>query len=58
MQKFINILEEWDDVVSESREIAENQNLDPIGIISNLDTSLNEIKNIIYKSLETINGKL
>ena len=47
MQKYINILEEWDDIVSENWEIADNDNLDPETIMENYDQSIAKIKEVI-----------
>ena len=58
MEKYVNILEEWDDVVSDSRQIAESDNLDPISIVKNFETSLSKLKDIVTDSLEKINKQI
>lgn len=58
MQKYIDILEEWDDIVSDNWEIAENDNLDPEIIIENYDSYLTQLKDIISSSQQKINLKI
>ena len=58
MEKYINILEEWDDVVSESRSIAEEEKLDPITIVKNFEITLASLKSITVDSLMKIKKKI
>lgn len=51
MQKYVSILEEWDDLVSENWEISENDNLDPLLLLDSLDPALSKLK-IILKTTE------
>lgn len=44
MQKYVNILEEWDDVVGESWQIAENDCLEPLTIMDNIQGNMTKIK--------------
>jgi hypothetical protein len=47
MQKYVSILEEWDDLVSENWEISENDNLDPLLLLDSLDPALSKLKLIL-----------
>lgn len=51
MQKYVSILEEWDDLVSENWEISENDNLDPLLLLDSLDPALSKLK-LILKTTE------
>lgn len=47
MQKYVSILEEWDDLVSDNWEISENDNLDPLQLLDSLDPALARLKAVL-----------
>jgi hypothetical protein len=47
MQKYVSILEEWDDLVSDNWEISENDNLDPLLLLDSLDPALARLKAVL-----------
>ena len=62
MQKYVSILEEWDDLVSDNWEISENDNLDPLLLLDSLDPAFNKMKSILktteYKLIDAIRNTL
>ncbi len=47
MQKYVSILEEWDDLVSDNWEISQNDNLDPLLLLDSLDPAFTKMKSIL-----------
>ena len=58
MQKYVSILEEWDDLVSDNWEISENDNLDPLFLLDTLDADLNHLKAILKQSELRLDDKV
>lgn len=56
MQKYVNILEEWDDIVSDNWQVSENSSLDPMTIIGSYDVSLSRVKDIVHLSEKKLNA--
>lgn len=56
MQKYVNVLEEWDDVVAESWEVAPDENLNPTEFLESYtsDIKLQKIAQLLKGNIEKV----